>query len=46
LILEDLPVVPFYQSTKQHVLVKPYVEGYYLAPIGIHIWKDISIKTH
>ena len=46
MILEDLPVAPFYQSTKRHVLVKPYVEGYYLAPIGIHIWKDISIKPH
>jgi ABC-type transport system substrate-binding protein len=46
MILEDLPVAPFYQSTKRHVLVKPYVEGYYLAPMGIHIWKDISIEPH
>jgi len=46
MILEDLPVAPFYQSNKSHVLVKSYVEGYYLAPIGIHIWKDISIKPH
>ncbi|TET41670.1 MAG: hypothetical protein E3J66_04970, partial [Dehalococcoidia bacterium] len=46
MILEDLPVAPFYQSTKRHVLVKPYVEGYYLAPMGIHIWKDISVKPH
>ncbi|MEE9399959.1 MAG: ABC transporter substrate-binding protein, partial [Dehalococcoidales bacterium] len=46
IILEDLPAVPFYQSWKEHVLVKPYMEGYYLAPIGINIWKDISIKPH
>ena len=46
MILEDLPAVPFYQSWKSHVLVKPYVEGYYLAPIGVNIWQDISIKPH
>ncbi|MFC1995548.1 ABC transporter substrate-binding protein [Chloroflexota bacterium] len=46
MILGDLPVAPFYQSTKRHILVKPYVEGYYLAPMGIHIWKDISIRPH
>jgi ABC-type transport system substrate-binding protein len=46
MILADLPAVPLYQSTERHVLVKPYVAGYYLAPIGIHTWKDISIKPH
>jgi len=46
MILTDLPAVPFYQSWKSHVLVKPYIEGYYLAPIGINIWQDISIKPH
>jgi len=46
MILEDLPVAPFYQSTKRHVLVKPYVEGYYLTPIGINIWRDLSMKPH
>ena len=46
LILEDLPLVPFYQGSKKNVLVKPYVEGFYLAPIGVNIWKDISVKPH
>lgn len=46
MILEDLPAAPFYQSWKSHLLVKPYVEGYYLAPIGINIWQDISIKPY
>ncbi|MFC1908262.1 ABC transporter substrate-binding protein [Chloroflexota bacterium] len=44
LILADLPAAPFDQGSKKHMLVKPYIEGYYLAPIGIHVWKDISIK--
>ena len=46
LILGELPAVPFYHSWKNHVLVKPYVEGYYLAPMGVNIWRDISIKPH
>ena len=46
MILKDLPLAPFYQSSMSHVLVKPYVEEYYLAPIGIHIWKYISVKPH
>lgn len=46
LILADLPAAPFDQGSRKHMLVKPYVEGYYLAPIGIHVWKDISIKPH
>jgi len=47
MILEDLPAVPFYQSTKQHQLVKPYVEGFYpLPPIGINFWRDISVNPH
>jgi oligopeptide transport system substrate-binding protein len=46
MILEDLPAAPFYQNWIDHVLVKPYVENYFLAPIGINIWQDISIAPH
>lgn len=46
MILEDLPAVPFYQSWKDHVLVKPYVEGFFLPPIGIKFWREIYIKPH
>ena len=47
LILEELPAVPFYQSSKRNRLVKPYVEGFYPLPsIGINFWRDISIKPH
>ncbi|MBT4510768.1 MAG: peptide ABC transporter substrate-binding protein [Chloroflexi bacterium] len=46
MILEDLPAVPFYQSVMDYTLVKPYVEGDYMTPLQIHIWKDLSINPH
>ena len=46
MILEDLPVVPFYHSWKSHMLVKPYVKGFFLPPIGIKFWREISIEPH
>ena len=46
MILEDLPAVPFYQSWKSHVLVKPYVEGYFLTPTDANYWTEIVIKPH
>ena len=46
MILDDLPAAPFYQRWKSHVLVKPYVDGYYLTPIGVNKWQEISIKPH
>lgn len=46
MILVDLPAAPFYQSWKSNVLVKSYVEGFYLAPIAVNIWRDISVKPH
>ncbi len=45
-ILEELPAVPFYHSWKSNILVKSYVEGFYLAPIAVNIWRDISVKPH
>lgn len=46
MILEDLPAAPFYQSWKSHTLVKPYVKGFFLPPIGIKFWREISIEPH
>ena len=46
MILADLPAVSFYHSWKDHALVKPYVEGFFLSPIGIKFWREISIKPH
>lgn len=46
MILDDLPAVPLYHSWKSHMLVKPYIEGFYLAPINLNVWKDIAIKPH
>jgi len=46
LILAELPVVPLSHSWKSHVLVKPYVEGFYLTPIDANYWAKIAIKPH
>jgi len=42
-ILDDWVVVPTVWS-RDYVLVKPYVKGYFAAPMPIHILKDISIS--
>lgn len=42
-ILDDWVVVPTVWG-RDYVLVKPYVKGYFVAPMGIHILKDISIS--
>lgn len=42
-ILEDWVFVPTVWS-RDYVLVKPYVKGYFVAPMGIHILKDVSIS--
>ena len=42
-ILDDWVVVPT-AWWRDHVLVKPYVKGYFVAPMGIHILKDVSIS--
>ena len=46
LILNDLPAVPLYRNTKSYTLVKPYVKGYQMTPIGINLWCDIYVESH
>ena len=46
LILEDLPVIPLFRNSKDYVLVKPWVKGYQVLPLGIGQWRDIFIEAH
>jgi oligopeptide transport system substrate-binding protein len=46
MILQDLPAVPFSQSGKENVVVKPYVKGFSLPPINVNVWRDMSIAPH
>jgi oligopeptide transport system substrate-binding protein len=46
LILADLPAIPMYQNLKSYVLVKSYVKGYVVTPIGINLWNEIYITPH
>jgi len=46
MILNDLPAIPLFHSMKTYVLVKPYVKGYTLTPIGINIWTDTYVTPH
>jgi ABC-type oligopeptide transport system substrate-binding subunit len=45
IILADLPIAPFYVSAKHHELIKPYVKGYKLYPIGVNQWTNISLAA-
>jgi ABC-type oligopeptide transport system substrate-binding subunit len=42
-ILDDWVAVPLWHS-RAHVLVRPYVKGYELTPIGVPILQDVSIE--
>ena len=44
-ILDDWVVIPLTHSN-DYVLVKPYVQGYFLTPMGIHVLKDLSIARN
>jgi oligopeptide transport system substrate-binding protein len=46
LILEDLPAVPLFRNSKSYVLVKPWVKGYKILPLGVGQWRDIYIEAH
>jgi oligopeptide transport system substrate-binding protein len=46
LILQDLPAAPLYRNSKSYVMVKPYVKGYSLTPIGINLWCDLYVESH
>jgi oligopeptide transport system substrate-binding protein len=46
LILADLPAIPMYQNLKSYVLVKSYVKGYVVTPIGINLWNEIYVASH
>ncbi len=45
MLVDDAAFLPFWFG-KSYVLVKPYVEGYYLSPLGIPILKYVSIEPH
>ena len=45
MLVDDAAFLPLYFG-ESYVLVKPYVEGYYLNPQGIPILKDVSILPH
>ena len=45
-ILADLPAVPFYQNRQTHILVKPYVKGYFIPLVSMKFWEDLSIEPH
>ena len=42
-VLSDWVAVPLAHS-RTYVLVKPHVRGYFVAPMGIHVLKDVSIS--
>ncbi|MBI2853589.1 MAG: peptide ABC transporter substrate-binding protein, partial [Chloroflexi bacterium] len=44
-ILNDLPRVPLYHSEKDYLLVKPYVKGLHLYPIGVNHWNEVSVTA-
>lgn len=46
MILDDLPAAPLSGTGKQYALVKPYVKGYSLFPIGVNIWAEIEVQVH
>lgn len=46
MVLNDLPAVPLWWSTKTYTLVKPYVKGYVAFPIDINIWRELSVTPH
>jgi oligopeptide transport system substrate-binding protein len=46
IILNDFAVIPFCNNYKDNQLIKPYVNGLRLFPMGINIWAEISIIAH
>ncbi|MBA7634586.1 Dipeptide-binding protein DppE [subsurface metagenome] len=45
MIIEDAACWPF-QFGQNYILVKPYVKGYYLSPLGLPILSGVTIEPH
>lgn len=45
LLVNDAACIPIYFG-ENNILVKPYVKGYALSPVGYHLLKDVYIEPH